>query len=76
MATSGPVLLVVACEADDVDELRGLLWSHHPTRVVRRDTPDGPAVVAGFLDRRAALLATEDLDYRFTFELIDRSGPE
>lgn len=76
MSESGHVLLVVACEAVDVDELSALLWAHRPTRVMRRETPDGPAVIAGFHDRRTALLATEDLDYRFTFELIDRTGPE
>lgn len=66
-----PVLLVVACEAADVDELTALLWTHRPTGVLERETPDGPAVVAGFLDQAAALLASEDLDFRFTFELID-----
>jgi hypothetical protein len=66
-----PVLLVVACEAADVKELTALLWTHRPTGVLERETPDGPAVVAGFLDRGAALLASEDLDFRFTFELID-----
>lgn len=74
MTAVGPVLLVVACEAADVEELTELLWTHRPTGVLERETPDGPAVVAGFLDRRAALLATEDLDYRFTFELLE--GPE
>lgn len=71
MTPVSPVLLVVACEPADVDELTALLWTHRPTGVLERETPDGPAVVAGFRDGRAALLATEDLDYRFTFEIID-----
>lgn len=70
MSVAG-VLLVVACEPADTDELAGLLWAHGPLAVEERATPDGPALVAGFADRRAAVLATEDLDYRFTFELMD-----
>lgn len=65
-----PVLLVVACEADAVDDLSAILWAHGPTAVAERDTPDGPALVAGF-DRRQIHLVVDDLDHRFTWELME-----
>lgn len=68
---AGPVLLVVACEAGDVDELAAHLWAAGTTGILERDTPDGPALVAGFASAGDAALAADDLDHRFTYEVVE-----